>query len=166
MSTLRVNSIQNSSGSTFPYSPGMLVQRQITVFTSEVQFNSTSHTTIFTASQFTPRLSSSRIYITANIHHGKRAAGEHQFSNRVLRNGTVVTQNASSTDAVAYDVMRYNIVDLHRHSTYYYYDEPGSTSPITYTWQAAVPTAGFPTIFFNFSSNTGRSAIIIEEIAQ
>lgn len=154
-----------SSGSIF--APGMLLQRAVTVFTSEVQFTSTSYATVFTASSFTPLSANSRIYISANIHHGKRATGEHQYSSRVQRNGVTVTQNLSSEDgSVRFDVIRINTADYHGFSKFFYYDEPGSTSPITYTWQAGMPNAGYPTIYFNFGGNTGRSHIIIEEIAR
>ena len=149
--------------------PGMLLQRQVKVFTAEVQLAQQSHLTIFTSDTFNLKRASSRVYITVIAHHGKRAAGEHQFAVRALRNGTIVTQNMCSSDDVVYDVARgpdTANASLHEFTPFAFYDEPNSTGDITYTFQAARPNSGYPTVYFNFNSNTGRSVMILEEIAQ
>lgn len=151
------------------YAPGMLLQRQVKVFTAEVQLAQQSHLTIFTSDTFNLRRASSRVYITVIAHHGKRASGEHQFSVRALRNGTIVTQNMSSADAVTFDVERgpdTANAALHELTPFAFYDEPNTTGNLTYVFAAARPNAGYPTVFFNFGGNTGRSVMILEEIAQ
>ncbi len=149
--------------------PGMLLQRQVKVFTSEVQLTQQSHLTIFTSDTFNLKRSTSRVYITVIAHHGKRNSGEHQFSVRALRNGTIVSQNLSSSDSVVYDAERGPDTAngaLHEFTPFMFYDEPNTTGNITYTFQAARPDAGYPTVYFNFNSNTGRSVMILEEIAK
>ena len=149
--------------------PGMILQRQVKVFTTEVQLAQQSHLTIFTSDNFNLRRSTSRVYITVIAHHGKRATGEHQFSVRALRNGTIVTQNLSSNDDVTFDVERGPEPTgsaLHELTPFMFFDQPNTTANLTYVFQAARPNSGYPTVFFNFNSNTGRSVMILEEVAQ
>lgn len=149
--------------------PGMLLQRQVKVFTAEVQLAQQTHLTILTSDTFNLKRASSRVYITVIAHHGKRASGEHQFSVRCQRNGITVTQNMSSADGVVFDVERgpdTANASLHELTPFAFYDEPNSTDNLTYTFQAARPSGSYPTIFFNFNGNTGRSVMILEEIAQ
>lgn len=148
--------------------PGMILQRQVKVFTAEVQLNQESHLTILTSDTFNLKRASSRVYITVIAHHGKRASGEHQFSVRALRNGTIVTQNLSSNDSVTFDVIRgpdTANAALHEFTPFMFYDEPNTTSNLTYTFQAARPNSGYPVVYFNFNTS-GRSVMVLEEVAQ
>ena len=146
---------------------GSILQRQFTTSYTEVQVAQQSHKTIFSSSTFNAKRANSRIHITCHLAHGKRAGGEHQFSVRLLRNGTLVTAHLSSASGVNYDVIRHNQTDLHTFTSFHFYDEPNSTGNITYTIQAVRPNAGYPTVYFNFASNNpAGSTMIIDEIAQ
>lgn len=147
---------------------GSIVQRQINNTYAEVQLNQQSHLTIMSSSTFNARRANSRMHITCHLHHGKRAGGEHQFSVRLLRNGTLVTAHLSSDSGVHYDVIRHNQTDFHGYSTFHFYDEPNTTANITYAVQAARPNGGYPIVYFNFPSTQNRagSTMIIDEIAQ
>ena len=146
---------------------GSIVQRQIDQTFTEVQLNQQSHLTIFSSSNFNARRANSRIHITCHVHHGKRNSGEHQFSVRLLRNGTLVTAALSSASGVNFDCVRQDQTNIHGFTSFHFYDEPNSTGNITYTFQAARPAA-YPVVFFNFpsSANVGGSTMIIDEIAQ
>jgi hypothetical protein len=149
--------------------PGTLVQRQVYSFKSQVVVSSQSFVDVFTCS-FTPKFASSRLYLNCNLHYGKRAAGEMQFPHKFLRNSSEVTNNMTYVvGGSLYDVMRFpdtTQANGHMHILYQAYDEPATTSLISYKFQLLKTNAGYADVYINFSGNTGGSVITIDEIAQ
>lgn len=147
---------------------GTLLQRQVYSFTSGQTITSGSFVDVFTAN-FTPKRSNSRMYLYCNLHYGKRAAGELQFPHRFRRNDSDVTYNLTWGSQGNFDVMRFpdtGNANGHMHILYQAYDEPATTSQITYKFQLLKTNAGYADVYVNFNSNTGTSNIIIDEIAQ
>jgi hypothetical protein len=177
MSTLRVDNLNARTGTTISvptgtrlYAPGAIVQRQVNYSNTQFSSSSTTMYDVITVS-ITPTYATSRIWLTASVHVGKRSTGELQFSHRFLRNGTTaVTQQLSSSltsSTGAYDVFRCTgtaDAAYHHHHIYYAYDEPGTTSTVTYNFQVAQPTT-YQAIYFNFS-NQSYSTLIAEEMGK
>jgi hypothetical protein len=148
---------------------GALLQRQVYFDSTQQIISSTSFVTVFTP-LFTPKRSNSRIYLNINLHCQRRDGGELQFSHRFLRDGSAITQNLSVVAGGSnFDVTRFpgatdNAGGLH--ILYRGYDEPNTTSQITYTFQIVKTFASYSNIYLNFGSNTGATSVIIDEVAQ
>lgn len=149
--------------------PGMLIQRQVYSFKTQVLVTSQSFVDVFTCS-FTPKSTTSRIYLSCNLHYGKRAAGELQFPHKFLRNTTDVTNTMTAVlGGSTYDVMRFpdtSQANGHMYTLCQAYDEPATTSAITYKFQILKTSSSYADVYINFNNNTGGSVITIDEIAQ
>lgn len=149
--------------------PGMLVQRQVFNFKSQVIVTSQSFVDLFTCS-FTPKFNTSRIYLSCNLHYGKRTTGELQFPHKFLRNATDVTNNMTIVVGGSnFDVIRFPDTANgagHMYTLCQAYDEPSTTSTITYKFQILKTNSSYADVYVNFNSNTGGSVITIDEIAQ
>jgi hypothetical protein len=147
---------------------GALLQRQVYPFVSQQIITSQSFVDVFTAS-FTPKRSNSRIYLYCNLSYGKRSSGELQFPHRFRRNDSDVTWQLTWSSQSNFDVMRFPDTangSGHMHILYQAYDEPATTSSITYKFQLLKTNSGYTDVYVNFGSNSGTSNIIIDEIAQ
>lgn len=149
--------------------PGMLIQRQVYSFKTQVIVTSQSFVDVFTCS-FTPKSTTSRIYLSCNLHYGKRTTGEVQFPHKFIRNSSDVTNNMTwVVGGSNFDTMRFpdtaNATG-HMHILYQAYDEPSTTSAITYKFQILKTNAGYADVYINFGGTTGGSVITIDEIAQ
>ncbi len=149
--------------------PGMIVQRQIYSFKSQIVVTSQSFVDVFSCA-FTPKYTNSRIYLSCNLHYGKRTAGEMQFPHRFLRNTSDVTNNMTWVNGGSnFDTMRFpdtTQANGHMHVLYQAYDEPATTSTISYKFQLLKTNAGYADVYINFNNNTGGSVVTIEEVAQ
>jgi hypothetical protein len=146
---------------------GSLLQRQVYPFTAQQVITSQSFVDVFTAT-FTPKRSNSRIYISCNLAYGKRGTGEMQFPHRFRRNDGDVTFNTTWGSSNNFDTLRFPDTANsagHMHIVYQAYDEPATTSPITYKFQLLKTNSGYTDVYVNFN-NGGTSNIIIDEIAQ
>jgi hypothetical protein len=177
MSTLRVDNLNARTGTkiTIPtgttlYAPGAIIQRQVGFSNTQFTLQTTTMSNVITAT-ITPNYAASRIWLTASVNVGKRSTGELQFSHRFLRDGNPVTQQLSSartTSTGNYDVFRCTgtaDAAYHNHHVYYAYDEPNTTSTVTYTFQVAAPDAGYQAIYFNMSGHS-YTTLIAEEMGK
>ena len=145
---------------------GSLIQRQHTKFESAVTVSSTSFVDIFTVN-FTPKRANSKIYLSVNLHWGRRDQGEFQFAHRFLRNGSAITESLTAT-GTTFDIFRAQTsgtADGHGHTIVMGYDLPNTTSQVEYKLQSSKPNAGYVNVYFNFNGNTGSSVFTIEEFA-
>ena len=145
---------------------GSVIQRQHTTFRNAVTLSSTSFVDIFTVN-FTPKRNNSKIYLSVNLHWGRRDTGELQFAHRFLRGESAITELLTATGAT-FDIFRAqndNTASGHGHTIVMGYDLPNTTSQVQYKLQALKPISGYANVSFNFNGNTGSSVFTIEEFA-
>lgn len=145
---------------------GSVIQRQHTTFRSQVVLSSTTFVDVFTTT-FTPKRANSKIYLTVNLHWGRRDVNDLQFAHKFLRDSTSITENLTATGEL-YDVFRAQVNDSgngHAHELLMGYDVPNTTLPITYKLQMLKPTSSYANVYINFNGNTGSSVFVIDEVA-
>ena len=171
MSTLYVDNLQPNLSNAV-HAAGHLVQ--VGHATSDTQIiygsGSTSWITAVTG-DFTPKFSTSKIYVDVTLQYGNRNNGELQFDHRLLRGSTAVTENLNTNGTGTYDVVRFPaptspLYNGHYFTTFQMVDDPNTTSLITYNFQIARPSSGYPDIYLNFAGGRAKSMIKFMEIAQ
>lgn len=166
-STAKFDVWQNTSGVAY----GTILQRQVAVSTAQIAVAAAQTTmlTLFSVT-ITPRFATSRIWLFATLAYGKRSTGEMQFSHRFLNGASNVTQQMTCTPGSGsglFDTFRCTgTADSagHFHTTYSAYDQPNTTSAVTYNFQIAAPST-YQIIYVNFGG-FGYSNLIAEEMAQ
>jgi len=158
----------DASAGTLKPSSGALVQVAHVRSSTEVTVGGTSYVTIFDG-DFTPLYNNSIIYIDLCTQVGKRASGEVQFNHRLQRDSTTdVTTHFNTTHTSNFDVFRApdtGNANLHVPLSYYFLDQPNTTSSVNYRFQVVRPNSGYPTTYFNFGGRTA-SHMRFMEIAQ
>lgn len=150
--------------------PGQVIQVARTAYGTEFVYSGTSWSTFFSGN-FTPKLSTSHIYIDVSFNVGKRSAGEVQFNHRLQRNGTTLTaaQHLNTTFVSDFDVFRApdtSNANLHIFQSVSMMDDThNTTSQITYAFQVISPNSGYPDMYFNFGGRTS-SYMKFTEVAQ
>jgi hypothetical protein len=175
MSQLRVNSVTNTSGAGSTYAPGHVVQ---VVSVSKTDVFSTSSAT-FTAvtglsATITPKLSSSKILVMAQIAvGGQSAAAMGHF--KITRGGTdfyIGDGAGSRTRNVFGGIIAPNLQELLLSQSIIVQDSPSSTSALTYQVEtrrginAGTVLVNRAFDFDDANSGRGASSITLMEIAQ
>ena len=168
MSVLYVDNLQPNLGNAV-HAAGHLVQKVHAVNSTTTTFNNGNGWVTALTASITPKFTNSLIYITVDLHHGIRSAGEHQFGHRIYSTASSSYVALTSDNSSTFDIVRKpddSVGRGHYHSHYVGYEQLnlGSISAITYNFQVASPTSAYPTIYLNFSG--AKSVITVEEIAQ
>tara|TARA_B100000900_G_C20386713_1_gene636841 strand:+ start:266 stop:841 length:576 start_codon:yes stop_codon:yes gene_type:complete len=148
-SILKVDNIQNASGTGTPYITGAVLQTVVQQETGATTFtqsgtnevimiasnagNSTSHLSL----SITPKSANSKILLTASIFHEINNNANHSTLWSFYRDSTKLAAPVSGSrrSAIAQTVMGYASFDASSTAdmaTYHYYDSPSTTSAITY----------------------------------
>ena len=171
MSTLYVDNLEPNLGGAVR-AAGHVVQVGHATSSAQIIYGtgSTSWITAVTGS-FTPKFSTSKVYVDVTLQYGNRANGELQFDHRLLRGTTAVTENLNTTATGTYDVVRFPAPASPLHNGHYFttfqmVDDPATTTAITYNFQIARPATSYPDIYINYAGGRAKSMIKFTEIAQ
>ena len=146
MSTLKVDSLQDSSGTGTPYIKDAVLQVKQGILTT-IWASSTSSTAFEDTPlsvTITPQSTSSKILITGMINFSGESGSHVDF--KVVRNGADILLSTQSIGNRAKSHIHYYVGssdDVYQIQTapLNLLDEPSSTSALTYTLQAATPYA-------------------------
>jgi hypothetical protein len=144
-SILKVDNLQDASGTGTPYIKGAVLQVKQDILTTK--WASSASSTAFEDTPLsvtiTPQSTSSKILITGMINFSGESGNHVDF--KVVRNGTDILLSTESPGSRAKSHMHYHIGantdTLYQIQTapLNLLDEPSSTSALTYTLQAATP---------------------------
>ena len=174
MSTLKVNTITNTSGNADVTNVGKILQVVSTTKTDHFSANNVSSYTDLTGMtlNISPTSTGSKILILVNLQYGDNGNGYTGF--RLLRGSTSVgfttaldDQNSSNTRDSAFGAMSgdsQNTYKLHS-SSYSFLDSPSTTSSTTYklqlkTWSSTTFRLNRPNSIGNASYTMGGASTI------
>jgi len=170
MSTLKVNAIQNTSGTAYDFVKQVVHVAKTDVFS--VSASSGSFSTVFSA-QITPSSTSSKILVqwTSNI---SASGGNSRMAFRVLRDSTAVgiADASGSKTRAGSPNLTVTADDQNRQATQNFLDSPSTTSQVTYNLQIS-GESGAGTMYVNRNAHggddsthyRGASHIVLMEVA-
>jgi len=165
MSTLKVNTLQNTSGATLNLIKQVVQTVKTDVFSEALSANTNSSTNCIEVS-ITPASTSNKILVMVTIHGSSSywgSVGSGAWQGRLVRNGSDIVRGdaAGSRNRMTFQSGDSDSTFIAENCVFTYLDSPSSASQVTYGCRLDNTDNGNQTLYLNRSPNDSDSNVNI-----